>query len=43
MYTKFSPENLKGRRHSDDLGVDRRIILKCVLGKYGGKMWNGFI
>jgi hypothetical protein len=24
---------LKGRHHSDDLGVDGRIILKWILGK----------
>jgi hypothetical protein len=25
---------------SEDLGVDGRIILKYILGKYGGKVWN---
>jgi hypothetical protein len=24
-------ENLKGREHLEDLGVDRRIILKCIV------------
>jgi hypothetical protein len=24
--------NMKGRDHSEDLGVDGRIILKCILG-----------
>jgi hypothetical protein len=25
-------ENLKGRDHSEDLGVDARITLECILG-----------
>jgi hypothetical protein len=29
-------QNLKGREHSKYLGVDRRIILEWILGKYGG-------
>jgi hypothetical protein len=24
-------------------GVDRRIILECILGKLGGKLWTEFI
>jgi hypothetical protein len=28
IHTTFWSENLKGRDHSEDLGVDRRIILK---------------
>jgi len=27
----------------DDIGVNRKIILKYVLGKYFGMMWSGFI
>jgi len=38
---KISVENLKGRNHSEDLGVDWRIILEWILGKLGGKMWTG--
>jgi hypothetical protein len=26
-------ENLKGRDHSENLGVDRKIILEWILGK----------
>jgi hypothetical protein len=32
-----------GKNHSEDLGVDGRIIFIWVLGKYGGSMWIGFI
>jgi hypothetical protein len=35
-------ENLKGRDHSEDLGVDGRIILKCILGKQRLGMSIGF-
>jgi hypothetical protein len=35
--------NLKERDHAEDLGVDGRIILEWILGKYGGKVRTGFI
>jgi hypothetical protein len=35
MSTKFWSENLKGRDDSEDLGVDRRIILEWILEKIG--------
>jgi len=30
---KIWSEKLKGRDHSEDLAVDRRLILQCVLEK----------
>jgi hypothetical protein len=36
-------ENLKGRDHPEDLGVDGRIILELIFEKQGGKLWAGFI
>jgi hypothetical protein len=30
MHTKFQLENLRGKAHLDDVGVDRKIILKCT-------------
>jgi hypothetical protein len=33
----------EGKDHSEDLGVDGKILLQWILGKYGGKVWNGFI
>jgi hypothetical protein len=35
--------NLKGRDYSEDLGVDRKILLQWILGKQGGKVWTGLI
>jgi hypothetical protein len=37
VHTIFWLENLKGRDHSEDIGVDGRIILvDSILGKYEG-------
>jgi hypothetical protein len=36
-------ENLKGRKHSEDIGVDVRIILNWILEKLDGKVWIGCI
>jgi hypothetical protein len=34
---------MKGRRHPEDLDVDWRIILKCILRKWWGSVWTEFI
>jgi len=33
MHTIFRSENLKGIDHSEDLGVDKRILLEWILEK----------
>jgi hypothetical protein len=43
MRTKLWSENLKGRGYSEDVGVDKKIILEWILGKCGGEVWTGFI
>jgi hypothetical protein len=43
MYTKLWSENQKGRDHFEVLCIDGRIILKWILGKWGEKVWTGFI
>jgi hypothetical protein len=43
MHTDFWLNNLKGRDHSEDLGVDEKIILEWILGKRIGKVWTRFI
>jgi hypothetical protein len=40
---KFWFEKLKGRDHSEGRGVDGRVILEWILGKWDGKIWTGFI
>jgi len=42
MYTIFWLENLKGRNHLEDLDKDGKI-LEWISGKYGGRVWTGFI
>jgi hypothetical protein len=37
MHTIFWSENLKETVHSEDLGVDKRIILEWILEKQGGR------
>jgi hypothetical protein len=39
-YTDSLLANLKGSNHSEDLGVDGRIIFEWALGKYYGKLWT---
>jgi hypothetical protein len=36
--TKFWSENLKGRDHTEDLGIDEKIIFRMVLTEIG---WEG--
>jgi hypothetical protein len=36
-------ENLKGRDHLEDRGIDGKIILELILRKHGGKVWIGCI
>jgi hypothetical protein len=43
MHVIFWSENLKGRADLEDLGVDGMIILEWILGKWGGRVWAGFI
>jgi hypothetical protein len=38
--TKFWSKILEGRDHSEGLGVDEKILLKLILGKYVGKVWS---
>jgi hypothetical protein len=34
---------LEGKNHSEERGVNGKIILKWILGKQGGKVWTGCI
>jgi hypothetical protein len=41
--TQLLEYNVKRREHSEDLGVDGKIILERILGKQGGKIWTGCV
>jgi len=43
MHTIFWLEYQKGRGHSEDVGIDGKIILERIFGKFGGKVWTGCI
>jgi hypothetical protein len=43
MSTKFWLESLKGRDDSEDIGVNGRIILKYIEGKFVCKLRIGLI
>jgi hypothetical protein len=34
---------LKRRDYLEDLGIEGKIILKCVLKNYGVRTWTGFM
>jgi hypothetical protein len=38
----FLSKSQRGADHSEDLGVEERIVLKWMLEKQGGKVWTGF-
>jgi hypothetical protein len=42
MFTKFWSENPNGRDHSEDLGVDGKV-LEWILEKWSRKVCTGFI
>jgi hypothetical protein len=42
MHAKFWLESLKGRDHSEDVDIYRRIILKWNLQKWGSEVWIRF-
>jgi len=43
MHTKFSSGNLNGRDHSEDVGLERRIMLEWILENKCVRVWTGFI
>jgi len=43
VHTKFRSGSLKGKGHSEYLGVNGRIILERISGKKDWKMWTGCI
>jgi hypothetical protein len=39
---KILVEITEKKEHFENLSVVERIILKCILGKWGVKLWTGF-
>jgi hypothetical protein len=39
---EFLLENLRGRKHLGNVGIDGRIILKQILEEKGRNRWAGF-
>jgi hypothetical protein len=39
--SKFQRRELKERDHLEDLGVNGRMILKCILTTWFGVAWTG--
>lgn len=42
MHRKYQSEKMKGRNQFVKLGVDGKMILKCILKKYVPKLWTEF-
>jgi len=40
---KISVGKPEGKNHSEDPGVDGKILLEWILVKQGGKVWTGCI
>jgi hypothetical protein len=43
MCARFWSKYLKGIDHLEDVGLDWRIILKCILEKTDVSVWTAFI
>lgn len=39
MHIKFLLVSLKGRNHLQELGIDGRMMIKWIRGKYGLEVW----
>jgi hypothetical protein len=42
MHTKFWSPYFYCRDNFEHLAIDKSIILKCILARYGMNVWSGF-
>jgi hypothetical protein len=42
MIKKFWSENVNGRDHLENLGVDGKLLSEYIFERYGGKLWTRF-
>jgi hypothetical protein len=43
VHIEFWWENLRERGHLEDLGIDRRMILKWIFQRWDGRAWTGLV
>jgi hypothetical protein len=43
MHTDLWFNEPEGNDHYEDVGIDKRIILKCILKEWDENMWTGYI
>jgi hypothetical protein len=43
MHSELYLENVRGKYHLEDLGIDWCVILNWVFKKNGGRMWTGLV
>ena len=43
VHTGFWWGDLRESSHSEDLGVDVRIVIKCIFKNWDGEAWTGLI
>ena len=41
--TEFWWGDLRESSHSEDLGADVRVVMKCIFKNWGGEAWTGLM
>jgi len=41
--TEFWWGDLRESNHSEDLGVDVRVVIKCIFKNWDGEVWTGLM
>jgi len=43
VHREFCWGDLRERSHSEDLGVDVRVVIKCIFKNWVGEAWTGLM